>query len=111
MINEKKFRDIYDDFLESGLTVKAFCANRQINEAKYYYWKRRLKEELSPKGGFIPMVFDSSSRIPFAHKDRTVPVNSDQGICCEISYPSGISIKLKQYPDLAILRSLILLTQ
>jgi hypothetical protein len=110
MINEKKFRDIYDEFLESGLTVKAFCANHQINEAKFYYWKRRLKEELSCKAGFIPMVFDASSGIPSAHKDRREPANFDQGICCEISYPSGISIKLKQYPDLSILRSLILLT-
>ena len=109
MINEKKFREIYDDFLESGLTVRAFCANHQLNEAKFFYWKRKLREELSPKG-FIPMVFDSSARISNSCKDRIETGASDQGICCEISYPSGVSIKLKQYPDLAILRSLILLT-
>jgi hypothetical protein len=111
MINEKKFREIYDEFLESGLTAKAFCANHQINEAKFYYWKRRLKEELSTKAGFIPMVFDSSNQIaPPTNKSRIESAHSDQGTCCEIIYPSGVSIKLKQYPDLSILRSLILLT-
>jgi hypothetical protein len=38
MVNENKFRATYDEFLESGLTVKAFCANHQINGAKFYYW-------------------------------------------------------------------------
>lgn len=110
MINEKKFREIYDEFLESGLTAKAFCANHQINEAKFYYWKRRLKEELSTKAGFIPMVFDSSTRVPSSYKNRIESPSSEQGICCEITYPSGVSVKLKQYPDLSILRSLLLLT-
>jgi hypothetical protein len=111
MINKKKFREIYDEFLESGLTAKAFCANHQINEAKFYYWKRRLKEELSIKAGFIPMVFDSSTGIPSSYKNRVDSVVHQQGTCCEISYPSGVSIKLKQYPDLSILRSLLLLTR
>lgn len=108
MINEKIFREIYDDFLESGLTAKDFCANRQIKGAKFYYWKRRLKEELSPKKGFIPMVFDSSPGI--SSKNQIEHGTSDQGICCEISYPSGVSIKLKQCPDMSLLRSLIFLT-
>jgi hypothetical protein len=110
MLNEKIFHEIYEDFQESGLTVKAFCANRQLNEAKFYYWKRRLKEELSPKQGFIPMVFDSSTQMTGSVKNRMESGITDQGICCEISYPSGVSIKLKRYPDLSILRSLILLT-
>jgi hypothetical protein len=107
MINEKIFREIYEDFLESGLTAKDFCANRQIKESKFYYWKRRLNNELSTPKGFIPMVFDSSPGI--SSKNRIEPGASDQVICCEISYPSGVSIKLKQYPDMALLRSLVLL--
>ena len=108
MINEKIFREIYDDFLESGLTAKAFCHNRQINEAKFYYWKRRLKTELPSKEGFVPIVFNSG--IDPSCKNRIEPGAFDQGICCEISYPSGVSVKLKRYPDLSILRSMILLT-
>jgi hypothetical protein len=35
MLNEKKFRAIYDDYLASGLTIRDFCANTQLNETKF----------------------------------------------------------------------------
>jgi glutathione peroxidase-family protein len=31
MYNEKKFRAIYDEFLDSGLTIRDFCANQHMN--------------------------------------------------------------------------------
>ena len=34
MLNESQFRSIYDDYLESGLTVRDFCSNQHMNEAK-----------------------------------------------------------------------------
>ena len=37
MLKEKGFRVIYDEFLGSGLTIRDFCANQQMNEAKFYY--------------------------------------------------------------------------
>ncbi len=30
---------------ESGLTVKAWCAQNSINEGSYYYWLHRIREE------------------------------------------------------------------
>jgi len=32
MFNEKKFRAIYDEYLSSGLTIRDFCINHQMNE-------------------------------------------------------------------------------
>ena len=49
MFNEKKFKAVYADFLNSGLTIRDYCANQQMNEAKFYYWQNKLKGQLPPK--------------------------------------------------------------
>ena len=117
MINEKKFRVLYDEFLASGLTVRDYCANQHMNEAKFYYWKTRLKGQLPPKSGFVPVVFESSgqarsSRVP----DRvqppfSTPESTTQTISCEISYPNGVLVKLNGLPDVQMLSSLLVLTR
>ena len=120
MYNVKKFRAIYDDFLVSGLTIRDFCANRQMNEAKFYYWQNKLKDQLPPKRGFVPVVFENgqetrSSRIPVPVQSQgasfSTPEVSTQTISCEISYPNGVHIKLNGLPDAQILRSLLVLTR
>lgn len=37
MLNEKAFWVIYDDFLNSGLTIQDYCLNQKMNEAKVFY--------------------------------------------------------------------------
>ncbi len=120
MYNEKKFRAIYDEFLASGLTIRDYCANQQMNEAKFYYWQHKLKGLLPPKSGFIPVVFENggqaqSSRVPapvqpesasFSTPEATTPT-----ISCEISYPNGVQVKLNGLPDAQMLRSLLVLTR
>jgi proteasome assembly chaperone (PAC2) family protein len=49
MLNAKKFRDIYDDYLASGLTVRDYCSNQGMHEAKFYYWQNKLKGVLPLK--------------------------------------------------------------
>jgi hypothetical protein len=120
MYNEKKFRAIYEEFLGSGLTIRDFCTNYQINEAKFYYWQNKLKDQLPPKRGFVPVVFENSGQ---ARSSRIeVPVQQQPAACsntetttqtisCEISYPNGVHVKLNGLPDAQILRSLLLLTR
>ena len=57
MLNEKKFRDIYSGFLESGLTIRDYCANHQMNEAKFYYWQNKLKGQLFAQKGICASGF------------------------------------------------------
>jgi hypothetical protein len=119
MLNEKKFRDFYAGFLESGLTICDFCANHQMNEAKFYYWQNKLKGQLPPKRGFVPVVFGDgqkarSPQIPTPDQERNetflTPATVDKTISCEINYPNGISVKLNGFPDIQVLQSLLLLT-
>ncbi|HEY5590248.1 MAG TPA: hypothetical protein VIK55_04450 [Paludibacter sp.] len=120
MYNEKKFRAIYDEFLGSGLTIRDFCANQHMNEAKFYYWQNKLKGQLPPKSGFVPVVFENggqarSSRIPAPMQQQSAtfstPEATTQTIYCEISYPSGVHVKLNGLPDVQMLRSLLVLTR
>ena len=119
MINEKKFRVLYDEFIASGLTVRDYCANQHLNEAKFYYWKTKLKGQLPPKSGFVPMVFDNggqarSSRVPapvqLPPSAFSTPESTTQTISCEISYPNGVLVKLNGLPDVQMLSSLLVLT-
>jgi len=118
MLNEKKFRDIYTGFLESGLTIRDYCANQQMNEAKFYYWQNKLKGQLPPKRGFVPVIFENGrqvsqvlSSIQNLSEACSQPAVSNKNISCEINYPNGVSVKLGGLPDVQILKSLLVLTR
>lgn len=120
MLNEKKFRAIYSGFLESGLTIRDYCFNQQMNEAKFYYWQNKLKGLLPPKRGFVPVVFGNGqnvrqTQVPVPMQDRKEtllnPAAVDKTISCEINYPNGVSVKLNGLPDAQLLKSLLVLTR
>lgn len=73
------------DWQQSGKSKKAYCAEKGINEAKFYYWISRIKETNS--GSFI--TIDKASK----------------QIDIEIIYPNGVRIKVEN--DLGLLSQLI----
>jgi len=118
MLNEKKYRVIYNDFLESGLTIRDYCANQHMSEAKFFYWQNKLKGQLPPKKGFVPLFFGNghpSSRLPapMQNQPESFPnaVAANPTISCQISYPNGVQVKLEGVSNPEMLRSLLLLTQ
>jgi hypothetical protein len=120
MLNEKKFRAIYSEFLESGLTTRDYCINQQMNEAKFYYWQNKLKGQLPPKRGFVPVIFENEqkarlSQVPAQVQDlpeaHSHPAVSNKAISCEINYPNGVRVKLNGLPDAQMLKSLLGLTR
>lgn len=119
MLKAKQFLSIYDGFLESGLSVRDYCANQQMTESMFYYWQNKMKEQLPPKRGFVPVVFDNgkatqSSQVPAPLQNRSKafpdPAAPSNTISCEISYPNGVCVKLNGLTDPEMLRSLLLLT-
>jgi hypothetical protein len=118
MLNEKKFRGIYDSFLVSGLTIRDYCGNQQMNEAKFYYWQNKLKGQLPPKRGFVPVIFGDGqkarpSQVPAPVQERKEtflnPAAVDKTISCEINYPNGVCVKLDGLSDPRVLQSLLVL--
>ena len=119
-MNEKQFRAIYDDYLESGLTVKDYCLNQKMCGAKFFYWQNKLKGVLPPKNGFVPVIFGSEQQDPCKQLPATLRNRQEQqikrgssatGLSCEISYPNGVCVKLNGLADLEMLRSLLLSTR
>ena len=119
MLKARQFLSIYEGYLESGLTVRDYCANQHMKESMFFYWQNKLKGQLPPRRGFVPVVFDNGKAIRSSQSPAAVPnrskaiadqVAANNTISCEISYPNGVSVKLNGLTDPDILRSLLLLT-
>jgi len=119
MLKERQFLSIYEGFLESGLTVHDYCANLHMTESIFYYWQNKMKGQLPPKRGFVPVFFDNqqqtrSSQVQVPGQNRTNTfaerAAANNKISCEISYPNGVNIKLNGLTDPGMLCSLLHLT-
>ncbi|TAJ03988.1 hypothetical protein DMA11_24065 [Marinilabiliaceae bacterium JC017] len=118
MLNMKKFREIYDAYLNSGLSVKDFCSNQGMRTGKFFYWQNKLKEQLPPKKGFVPIVLKRENAVdnfPVSPQNQ-IQSPSDPTLWAtnktqtlEITYPNGVSVKLGGGANLELIRSLILL--
>jgi len=74
----ERMQSMIADWHRSGKSKKAYCAENGINEATFYYWFSRIKEN------------DTAARGSFITIDK-VPRKSD----VEIIYPNGVRIKTK----------------
>ena len=119
MLKERQFLSIYAGFLESGLTIHDYCANLHMTESIFYYWQNKMKGQLPPKRGFVPVFFDHqqqtrSSQVlaPEQNRTNTFPelAAATNTISCEISYPNGVSLKMNGLTDPGMLCSLLHLT-
>jgi hypothetical protein len=119
MLKERQFLSIYEGYLESGLTVRDYCTNQNMTDSMFYYWQNKLKGQLPPKRGFVPVVFDNGKAIqtsqvptPVQNRSKTFPdpAATNNTISCEISYPNGVCLKLNGLTNTEMLRSLLLLT-
>jgi hypothetical protein len=117
MWNQKEFESVYNRYKLSGLQVKDFCINEGIYTSKFYYWKKKLREqqlELEQPSGFVPIVFNSAQ----APISNTVCENKPSAVnhlsfdnIIEIVYPNGVIVRIPQGADIKQIQSLILLTQ
>lgn len=109
MLNSSKFHKLLERQKESGLSVRGFCSNEGIAPSSFYYWLKKLRNEENGKR-FIPLVVRSAgtSINPFLKSE----LSEDQkvnGTLLEITYPNGITLRVKNDLDLVHLRTLVLL--
>jgi hypothetical protein len=105
MLNSSKFISLQERQKESGLSVRSFCANECIAPSSFYYWKKKIRKETSGQR-FIPLVVQSpgSTVYPATHRPEGPRVDDTP---LEITYPNGTTLRIRQAPDLAGLRSLV----
>lgn len=75
------------DWQQSGLSKKRYCEENGINEATFYYWFSRSKENDTASGSFIAMS------------------KPGRESAIEVIYPNGVRIKADT--DLGLLSQLI----
>ena len=109
MLNKSKFIKLQERQKESGLTVRGFCANEGIAPSSFYYWLKKIKNESNGKR-FIPLVVKSAgtSINPFTQSELPQGQKTDDSLL-EITYPNGITLRVKNDLDLVHLRALVLL--
>jgi transposase-like protein len=109
MLNSSKFLKLKERQKESGLSVRSFCSNEGVAPSSFYYWLKKIKNEANGKR-FIPLVVKSAgaSVNPILQSELSQGQRDDDTLL-EISYPNGITLRVKNDLDLAHLRSLILL--
>jgi len=109
MLNSSKFLKLQERQKESGLTVRSFCANEGIALSSFYYWLKKIKNETNGKR-FIPLVIKSAGENvnPFTQSELPQDQRTDDPLL-EITYPNGITLRVKNDLDLVHLRALVLL--
>ena len=116
-MHEEKFKEIHERYRHSGLTVKDFCHNEGIAESRFYYWQKKLKNDLSNRDGFVPVVINPiSEKTVTTRLSDTPPLipSSNQptissNLSCTITYQSGTSVQLKGVINPEFIKQLLLI--
>ena len=109
MISDSKFKELLERQKESGLSVRSFCSNESIAPSTFYYRQKKIINKSNGKH-FIPLVVKSTGKnvLPFTQTELSQGHRVDDTLL-EITYPNGITLRIKDDLDLVHLRALILL--
>lgn len=113
MWNLKSFELIYSRYESSGLKVRDFCANEVINEAKFYYWQKKLRASQLSAQSFVPIVLDSnpSGLVASCPTNVSTPHSAILPAEYEIVYPCGTTLRVRGTVNAELLKTLIQLTR
>jgi transposase-like protein len=106
MTNSSKFARLIERHKESGLSIRSFCSNEGIAPSTFYYWQKKIRNEADEKR-FIPLVVKSTGATFNPVTQREPVQRQGNDIFLEITYPNGITLRIKNDLDLAGLRALI----
>ncbi|MCU4177874.1 IS66 family insertion sequence element accessory protein TnpA [Carboxylicivirga sp. N1Y90] len=108
-IIESSFRELYEEYLSSGLTVRDFCTNQDFAVSTFYRWQKLLKEKEVPNE-FVPLVMEQQSLIKSA--DHPV-LSANQEKCedeaneLEFTFPNGTKLHLIGHVDATLLKTIV----
>ena len=88
------WRSLISKQMESGLTAAAFCREHQINQDRFYHWRRRLQNEESGKGHLGAFM-------------ELVPYEKTSSAGVHIRFGNGLTIEVDRGFDPITLRAAI----
>ena len=100
----EQFRQIYNDWKQSGLSVQQYCENTGLTESRFYYWRAKIQAEslTSSCGSFIPVKMSGKTSVFSAKK-------ASGKALCEIEYPNGVVVRVTSDMTLDLLRQMVTL--
>jgi len=108
-IIESSFRELYEEYLESGLTVRDFCANQDFAVSTFYRWQKIIKEKHEPLG-FVPLLIDKQTAVSRRYHQEDVSqfeekVTEENNL--EFTFPNGTKLQVKGHIDLTLLKTIV----
>lgn len=100
----EEFRQIYDGWKQSGLSIPLYCKSVGFTKSRFYYWKSKLQSENLPTacGSFIPVRMSGK---PSAYMAGGTPERA----LCEVAYPNGVVVRVTSDMTLDQLRQMVTL--
>jgi len=108
-IIETSFKALYQEYLESGLTVRDFCSNQDFAVSTFYRWQKLLKETDEPKG-FVPLVIDKQTAVSNCNHHEGVSQVKEyiaEENDLEFTFPNGTKLQVKGSVDLTLLKTIV----
>jgi hypothetical protein len=97
---EQHWRGVFSDWKASGLSISAFCRNRDVSEASFYYWRREL-------GGRGRRVAQGNAALDSVTGPAFVPVRVVAAEPIEVVIRSGQILRVSPTFDPAHLRAVV----
>jgi transposase-like protein len=105
------FKRLFQEYQESGLNIKDFCANQSLAPSTFYYWRNKLEETSQHHPtSFVPLVFDSHQ--PATDNPTVQPLmnsnhSSGNNAPIEVVFPNGTKMVLRDNVDMRLLKAIV----
>ncbi len=96
---ERFWRRMMGQWCRSGLPIRAFCAQQQLSEPSFYFWRRALAHRDAQATPFVPV------HIVPDEKPATAPATSSPGL--EVVLGTGRVLRISPGFDGPTLRRLL----
>ena len=108
-IIESSFRELYQEYLSSGLTVRDFCANQDFAVSTFYRWQKILKGKDAPKE-FVPLLIGkqpvaNTDNCPVVSTENDKFMTEENGL--EFIFPNGTRLQVKGHVYPALLKTIV----
>ena len=80
----------------SGMSIRVWCRENEISEKTYYYWQRRLYEQM----------VSTAERVDFAEIPRGVQIGQCSGVAAKISL-RGAAIEVYPGADTQMIQAIL----
>ncbi len=108
------FKQLYQEYQESSLSVRDFCSNQALSPSTFYYWRKQLGNtaQEAPER-FVPLVIDSAPTQKTKHnKHVAIATNKTDGLSIsqapvELVFPNGTKMVIRENIDLRLLKAIV----